>query len=797
MSEQKTDKNGQSPWVDKVQERIQDATNWGMLVQMFTNASYFIGNQWIYWSRADRRIREAPAIDGQVRITHNKVRPRVMNLLNKLTKSKVRFDVMPDTPSQERVDIAKASKKFLDYWWEDVADMNQKTKDIHLYDIIYGWCAAKVWFDPEKGTDITPDSEELKETLKEKGYKDGQQVFTGEIECRICDPLTIYVDPSATSEDDIRWIIERKPRDIDYIKETYDVDVLPDENVDYLSQFDVNNMVYNNNLGIGTNQSKRRKNMAMVDEMWVMPTKKYPNGVKATIAGGKLLDLDENPGPHPYVIFKFMPIPSRVQGEGLIKDMIPIQKEINIHRTMMATHGKRMGNSVWIVPMGSGVEEEELTNEEGAIIHYNATTGAEPKRVPPPDLPNFYDRNIEFLMQDMDDLSGAREISQGRLPKGLDTASGLQMMIEQENEKLTIAAHNYERGMKKLLQRVLQLMQKHYTEERQARILGEDNEIELISFTGADLSGGEDINIVEGSSLPESKAAQEERIMNLWAAGAIRDKSGNPDHVTLLKLLNMGDSSEIFEEEQLDENKAKMENKFFCKLMEDQELYQAIMQHVQAQQMAEQLTQEMQQQYGQQLSPEELQQIVGEHIKVPPLPPGYPTVRDFHDHMVHLYQHNLFRKSHEYDELPPEIQQLLDDHVKQHQDIVSQSQQPAMKPPSESINFKDLPIDGKVQMAQHAGIQLNPDSLQAMEQQQQAMNQKPMPDQGQQFQQQLALKQVDHQNNMDLEHMMMQREQANAMLKARLEMDKQSLQHQMNQQNMMMQPKGGGMNESN
>jgi hypothetical protein len=698
-------------WISLVKERLEDATNWGQNVQMYTNASYFIGNQWIFWDQASRQIKQAPP-DGQVRITYNKVRPRVMTLLSKLTKSKIKFDVMPDTPDQERIEIAKAAQKFLDYLWNEL-DMNQKTKELFLYNLIYGWCAAKVYFDPDKGTDITPGE-------GEQGYEDGMKsLHTGEIQCRICDPLTLYIDPGATSEDEIRWIIERKPRDVDYILSEYGVNVEADDNVDYLSQFDINSMAYNQNSGIGMNQSKRRKNMVMLEEMWIYPCKKYPNGVKVTTAGGKLLDEDTNAGQPPYVIFKFLPVPSRIQGEGLVKDMIPVQKEINIARTMIATHMKRMGNTFWLVPIGSNVDEEELNNEEGAIIHYSPDMGQAPSRVPPTDLPSFFDRYLGNLDQDVDDMSGAREISQGSLPKGLDTASGLQMMIEQENEKLTVASHNYEQGMKKLLQKMLMLMQKHYTEERQARILGDDNEVELLSFTGADLSGGEDINIVEGSSLPESKAAQEERIMNLWSAGAIITKDGRPDSNALLKMLGMGDSAELFEQKQLDENKAKQENKIFEKLGQDPQATQMIASynaHIQA--YADAMNQlgaigETPEQAG---------------IQPPEMPQGLPIVREFYDHEVHIYIHNLFRKSHEYEQLPPDIQQLIDAHVEQH------------------IQALQAPMIEQQQQQQQM--------MQQQQDQQAAQQQQQMAQQHNNQQQQLQIKHQQGQENMQMKHQM-------------------------------------------
>ena len=64
-----------------------------------------------------------------------------------------------------------------------------------------------------------------------------------------------------------------------------------------------------------------------------------------------------------FFLFGDIPIPGSVKGEAFIKDMLPIQREINIMRSMFATCQK-MGNSMWLVPMGSAVDEDEITNEE-------------------------------------------------------------------------------------------------------------------------------------------------------------------------------------------------------------------------------------------------------------------------------------------------------------------------------------------------------------------------------------------------------------------------------------------------
>lgn len=52
-------------------------------------------------------------------------------------------------------------------------------------------------------------------------------------------------------------------------------------------------------------------------------------------------------------------------------------------------------------------------------------------------------------------------------------------------------------------------------------------------------------------------------------------------------------------------------------------------------------------------------------------------------------------------------------HAQQHLQALASAQQSQGKPPSESINFKDLPPDGQAQMAGQAGIKLNPADLAA------------------------------------------------------------------------------------
>jgi hypothetical protein len=631
---------------EKVMELFHIAEDWNDIRQIMVNMNYYVSNQWIGWNRSDRRIVQLPIDDGQERITLNKIKPRVLTLLAKHTKNKIKFDVVPSTKNQPDIDAAKAANKFLQFLWNELG-MTQKTSDIFLNMLVKKRCWMKTWFDSEAGTDITPKE-------GDPAYeKDMKQVHQGKICARVCDALTIFVDPAATCEEEIRWIIERKARDVEEVNAEYDAEVTDDDSVDYLNSYDITRI---NSDGISSNESKRKQNMVLVYELWYKPCKKYPDGLKITIANGKTLDYNEESGELPYALFGYIPIPGTLTYEAVVTDMIPVQRGINIKRSMIATHAKTVGNAVWTIPLGAAVDEEDITDISGGFIHYNAAAGGKPERVQAPDIPSFYDRDLANDANDLDDMSGSREVSQGSMPKGLDTLGGLQIMVEQENEKLVVAASNYEQGMKKVMSRILRLLKKHFPEEQQAKIVGEDNEIELFSFNASDLTGNEDIKIIEGSSLPEMKAAQEERIMLMWDKGAITKDDGTPDQAAFLRLMGMGDSTALFEQKQLDENNAKMENKTFEELA----------QNPQAMQIADQYVQEYHASAG------VLQQNgvpVAEWAQyIPPNPEGLPDIWDSDNDEVHVYIHNTFRKTSRYRTLDPILRQLVDIHYQKHMD---------------------------------------------------------------------------------------------------------------------------------
>lgn len=651
---------------DKVEQLFKSAENWQDLRQQLVNINFYEGNQWIAWDRATKQIKPLPKEDGITRVVRNKIRHRVQSLLSKHLKSKIKYHVTPASREQKDIDAAKAGNKFLDVLWNEL-DFTTKTREIFLYGLVQKRAWLKTWFDAEAGEDISPVPEDgdIFDDWVENG---ANPIYKGEIRAKVCDPLTVFADPSAKTEDEIRWIVEKYGQDVDEIEERYGKKVTPDKNV------------FSYRYTLSSEERPKVENMATVYELWMKPCKKYPDGAMVVMCNGQIIYENYESGELPYELFGYIPVPGSLLYDAIVTDLIDPQKEINTIRSMISTTARKMGNSIWTNPIGSSVDEDDLTNEISQVLNYIPVNGAKPERVPAPEIPSYFANELAHNAVDFDDMSGAREISQGRLPAGLDTASGLALMVEQENEKMAVASQNYEQGMKKVMKRLLRLAKKHYTEERQLRLLGEGSEVEVFSFNGSDLTGEEDINIVQGSSLPELKAAQQDRIMSLWGAGAILDDDGNPDHKKLLRLMGMGDSNELFEQDIHDINNAKMENKQFEDMAKDEEVMKALQEWMQLSQLGD----------------------------VEPPPIDLPRIWESDEHSIHIREHNIFRKTLRYRQLPEVIRGLVDAHFNEHvqalQAPIMEQQQMMMqqqeKEQQEKLAMKQLDQQASLQKEQ-------------------------------------------------------------------------------------------------
>ena len=392
----------------------------------------------------------------------------------------------------------------------------------------------------------------------------------------------------------------------------------------------------------------------IVYETWVKPgaTKLLPEGGVIVSIDDILISVYREGFPYGHMMYpftKFEHIPTATfYADSPIVDLSQLQKEYNGLRSEISEAGRRMAKPQLIAPMGS-IVPSKLTNEPGLVIQYKPGM-APPQPLPLSPLPQYYLDQQDRILNDWIDISGEREVSRGSTPPGVTSGTAISYLQEASNQYLTPQYQSIEAGIEKIATQTIELFVQYVDIPRKIRTIGADGAFDTMLLKGADVASGTDIRVESGSSFAKSKAAQEARVMDMFAVGII-------DQPAAARMLELGGVQKIMDTLNVAERKAQRENiKMKMLTLEDIEMARMeAMQEIMA---------------G--LPPEAMEDPnIMAQIQNMPAPPVI-SVDDFDIHEVHIETHNKFRMSQEYEILPDELKAQFAEHVAMHEQAIQQ-----------------------------------------------------------------------------------------------------------------------------
>ena len=406
-------------------------------------------------------------------------------------------------------------------------------------------------------------------------------------------------------------------------------------------------------LNLGHNKAP---DSVIVYETWIKPGahKLMPEGGVIVTVDDILISVYKDGFPYGHNMYpftKFEHIPTATfYADSPIVDLSQLQKEYNGLRSEISEAGRRMAKPQLIAPMGS-IVPSKLTNEPGLVIQYKPGMPP-PQPLPLSPLPQYYLEQQDRISNDWIDISGEREVSRGDTPPGVTSGTAISYLQEASNQYLTPQFQSIEAGVEKIAIQTIELFVQYVDIPRKIRTIGADGAFDTMLLQGADIASGTDIRIEPGSSFAKSKAAQEARVMDMFAVGII-------DQPAAARMLEIGGVQKIMDTLNVAERKAQRENIKMKMLTED------VLEMARQQAMEELMTQ---------IPPEAMADpTIMQELQNMPTPLIVP-VDDFDVHEVHIETHNKFRMSQEYEILPDELKQQFADHVAMHEQIVQQKQ---------------------------------------------------------------------------------------------------------------------------
>jgi hypothetical protein len=585
------------------------------------NINFLEGNQFVDVNPVSHAIEEIPQLyEWQEREVFNMIGPNIETRLSRMLRMSPVFKVLPGSNDNDDARSAKVSNALLKTMYYD-HNMQIKQATLNAWMEATGTCLMKHVWNSDLGRAIGFDTSVV--------GLDGapRAVREGDLEVVVCPPQEIFPDNSYRQNvSDCNSIIHAKAYHVDEIEEIWGKKVAPEQvTVTQLQRA----MVGAGGLGYNGMQHNYSvvgmKDFALVKEYWEMPGKKYPQGRLIIIANGVLLHFSDR---LPYKIgedgdyslpFTKVVCVQRIGcfwGKSIIERMVPLQRRYNAVRNRKAEFLNRVAIGQWTVEEDAVDLDylEENAGSPGLIIQHNRGS-APPVPVRQGSLPGEFESEVTQLLQEFSILSGVSELSrQSNAPTGVKSGVAIQLALEQDDTRLAVTVENIQNHLVECGKIWLRFYKQYAQVPRVLRIVGENNVADAISWDMADIKS-DDVVIEPYSAMAESPAQRRQMVFDLISSGILAEGAFSKEtRNKMLEMLQLGNWESLNDSEALHIARAQREN-----------------------------------------------------ISMKEGTMTFPAMYD--DHALHVYYHDQFRLSVEYEELSgqyPQIAQMFDDHIAAH-----------------------------------------------------------------------------------------------------------------------------------
>lgn len=571
--------------------------------QWYYNMAFYFGRQWAIWDKnaLANRLIEPPAPRNRVRLTTNKIKPIIRREITKLTKAEPQAYVVPNTTEPTDIAAAKVAENLAD-WCFTTYNYNKARRTSTFWMTLTGIGITKVTC-PEANGDI------LYEPVI---------------------PFHFYVP--YIQEENLQsqpYVIHARGYSPEAVYEKYGVEVRPDATT---SGSTLEQRLFS---AMGIKNTAGQQALSVVKEIWVKPCKNYPEGGLLVIADRKVIYAYDSKPKEPiepegnsldapvvtsllgnvstwsqcdfpfehneYPFWKMDHIPTgQFYADSVIKDLIPLQKEYNRSRSQVIESKNRTSKPQMAYIKGS-IDATKVTSEPGLMIPVNP--GFEkPEYLRQPEIPGYVIQEFDRMQRDIDDVSNQFEVAKGRTPPGVEAASAIAYLQEENDDVLYTTIASIEDATTGIGRHTLSLVQQFWDESKIVKVVSRNNSLEAKLFKISSINDNTDFRIEPQSMAPRSRAARQAFIVDLMDKGVLLPEQG-------LRYLQMSETNRLYDELQVDSRQARRENILMAT--------------------------------GQ----------VG--IETDFMPNAYDN------HATHLYEHELFMKSQEYEALPDEIKSIF------------------------------------------------------------------------------------------------------------------------------------------
>ena len=588
------------------------------------NDAFFAGQQWVTWNDSREQVDIldfSDADEARQRATMNKIKPRVNQFVARLARTPLTFEPAPKGVDATALRRARLEKQVLTVKaqrddWEFV-----RAEELRFATLggVAGVCLEPDWHYGEEAVVDPFTGEELH--LPEKP----RIILTA------LSPVEFGIEPGTRHTRDARWWIKCTTLTPEQAQERYGLDEAPKPDTDSAAP-----PMHRRLAG-----ERRVSNIARTCLVYVYyerPCGRSP-GCVIHVVGGKVVQQGEWPFPFKDRLnlrtFVQTPRNGSWKGDTICNDARQPQLVINRIYTSINAHIDKADNARLLLPIGAGIEDDDVSGEAGEIIRYDPAGGGMPQWMRPPELSRWQREQIGAAEAELDDLFSAHSVSRGIAPGDRNSGTALAILAEKDETPLGLMVTDQQRGWQDIATMVLRT-ERHLLEiaDREMAAMGLQSRMEVsevleqgdgpeqqaieVKYRAEDLSKDPLVHVPLDAVMPRSQVAVQDMMLRLAQQFPQLFATLNPQ--ALAATLQVPDARAFAQVADWQLALAEWENGRMLAGADDSEV----------------------------------------------------VIAEWHDHGKHIEQHNASRASSSYRDAPPEVQQYMDMHVQAHEQLQEQ-----------------------------------------------------------------------------------------------------------------------------
>jgi hypothetical protein len=363
--------------------------------------------------------------------------------------------------------------------WKDIKDRhrwNDKIREIVQDFVRIGEVAHKIYWDDNKGKQIgfAPMVDEFgMQMVDEMGQPmldQSKPVFSGDFCFERIFGFNLFRATEARSMEDSWFVGFRKMVDIDELRARVGDDeekqkLIQESKDETYLVFDGNGSAY-----------ERTKNQCLLLEMYIRPSINFPNGYYFIYTMQGVLWEGELPfGVFPIIYCGMDEVPTSPRCYSFIKQLRPIQGEINRAISQTATHQVTLGDDKLAVQAGTKIANGGLQPGVRVFSYSGQAPVVIPGRTGDQYLPY-----IEKMVDQFYVIANLQEELQEK-PANLDPYTMLFMSIQQK-KKFSVYTSKIEQYLIEFCSKALELAKNYYTEQNLVPAIGRAELINISEF---------------------------------------------------------------------------------------------------------------------------------------------------------------------------------------------------------------------------------------------------------------------------------------------------------------------------